>query len=533
MTSESHDYPDRTTAGQAAEAAIPPAFVNQDLKKLLKHSSHYLAGLVASLVLGLISFPIFTRVFPVAAFGLIDLAQKVLLLSTAGAKAGLQNAALRFYDHRRFAGDSAAAQTYFSTMLFGVLATSGTVAVLFVAVVGLSPSSLIGAPIAGLLWFLAALIILRAAGAMLWAFLRVEERTKAFNASAIGTKAATIAAVCALLPWTGATARTYFAGVTAVEAALVVVLALPLLWRGTLAPLRCDLRLFRASASFGLPLVAYESAFTLLGSADRFLVRHHLGADALGYYSVAYGLAQHVNELLITPLNLAFMPICMRLWTTEGREKTIQFLSVSMKLYLMAAGCIFAVGAASARDTLILLASSKYAGAERLIPVLLAGLLIYTLHVFVAAGLFIHGRTLQMAGILLGCVALNIGMNWLLLPRLGLSGAAVSGLASYALCIAILAWASHRVLPVRIGWLPIARYVVAGAGAWLAGSAVTVRPPIMNIPARSLIAVVVYAGILLAIDSRARSSVSGFYRNWSKTTLRQQGMHAGDLARLP
>ena len=220
---------------------------------------------------------------------------------------------------------------------------------------------------------------------------------------------------------------------------------------------RFDSALFRVSTAFGLPLVIYECAFAVLGSADRFLVRHYLGGNALGLYSVAYGLSQTVNDVLVTPLNLALMPIYMRLWTTSGREATIRFLTTAVDYYVVVAAGILCVAAVSAPDVVVLLSSSKYADADRLIPMLLAGLLIYTMHLFVAAGLLLHQQTLRMAGILFFCSLVNIGLNCLLLPVMGLQGGALATLLSYLLCVLVLWRASSRLLQLRIDLAAIGR----------------------------------------------------------------------------
>src|SRR4051812_8980099 len=94
--------------------------VSREMKKLVQHSSHYLAGLFGGLAIGFISFPIFTRIFSVADYGLIDFIQKILLVPTALSKAGVQNSVLRFYDEKTFQSDHQAAQRYYSTMFFGV-----------------------------------------------------------------------------------------------------------------------------------------------------------------------------------------------------------------------------------------------------------------------------------------------------------------------------------------------------------------------------------------------------------------------------
>lgn len=492
-----------------AEASVGPAgLLGGEMQRLLLHSSHYLAGLVGGLVAGLISFPIFTRAFSVAEYGLIDLAQKVVLLLVIASKVGLPNAILRFYDKDQFASDFGAARKYYSTMFLGTLGTSLIVAgaAYFLAISRLG--SLTASPLGALLFLLPALGLLRAVGATLWAFLRIEERTKLFNATTVGCKLATVAVICMLLPWAGRTASTYLAGVILVETAVVGSLTWSLLRRGVLDPKRFDAPLYRAGVLFGMPLVVYEFSFAILASADRFLVRHYLGADALGFYSAAYGLAQHGNELLSAPLTLAIIPIYMSIWTSDGAEKTGRFLTLTFDLFLIGAIGVLVSMIAAARPLVVLLASSKYAGVDRLIPVFVAGLLIYSMHVFVGAGLLIHKRTLLMAAAMLVSAGLNIALNCLLLPRMGLLGGALATVVSYLFCILWLAYASNRVLPLHIQPSSILKYLLAGTVAALAGSRVTFAPHIVELIGKSGTALSVYALALYILDSRVRRCAS-------------------------
>src|SRR5581483_2392289 len=272
-------------------------------------------------------------------------------------------------------------------------------------------------------------------GAAFWGFLRIEQRTKVFNVLTVCTRATTLAAVCSLLPFIGRSARTYFTGTVVVETGLIVGLTVWLVSRGVLATKHFKLDLFRAAIVYGTPLVLYELAYAVLVSADRFLVRHYVGADALGFYSVAYGLANNVNEFLVAPLGLALIPIYMKIWNSDGTEKTSAFLTTAFNIFMLAGVGVLAAIAASGHSIVVFLASQKYAGADRLIPVILAGLLVYGANVFVAAGLLIHKRTMQMSWMLVIAAALNIGLNCLLLPRMGLMGGAVATLLSYLVCI--------------------------------------------------------------------------------------------------
>lgn len=478
--------------------------IRGELKRLGQHSSHYLGGLLGSMALGFVSFPIFTRAFSVADYGLITLVQKTYVLAIACSKLGLQNSVLRFYDGERYKTDHRAAQQYYSTMFFGSVASAAAVIALFVGGLRVAPGWLADPTLARLLAFGSILILLGTIQSTLWSFCRIEERTQLFNFAKVLIRGATIAAVCLLFSWTGRVARTYFVGSITVESVVTIAFTIWMFRRGLLSLSSLDWTVYRRALAFGLPLVAYELAGTVLDSGDRFLVRHYLGADALGFYSVSYGLSQYVNDLIIVPLNLALLPIYMRLWRSEGVEKTRQFLSLGLEIFFGAAVGIMALAIISARDAVLLLASPKYFGAERLIPLLVAGLLVYTMHVFLGAALIIHKDTRTMAKVLIVSAVFNMALNCIMLPRIGLVAAAIATLVSYALCVSLLGIYSFRFIPLRINLAALGRYLFAGAVTCGAVYGLNLGPRAVNLFGKAAIASILYVAILFLIDSRFR-----------------------------
>jgi len=482
-----------------------------ELKNLGRQSFHYLASFLGNMGLGFISFPIFTRAFSVADYGLIDFTQKILLLPTAVSKMGMQNSALRFYNEGRDSKPREPAG-YYSTITLGVTLAASAITLLFLAGVKILPGSAIDPPLARLLSFAGILILIRSVQSMLWAFLRVEERTKTFCMASVVMKTATVVAVCSLLPWAGASAHTYFSGTIAAEVALVTAFTIPLLRRGLVRFRQIDPGLLRAAAAFGLPMVVYELAGVALLYGDRGMVRHYLGEQALGYYTAAYGLSNYVNDFVTAPIGMAITPIYLRIWAMEGREQTSKFLSLSLGTFLMAGTLVLAVTGSVCRDVLVLLASSKYAPAGSLIPVLVAAMLVHTTNQFLSAGLLIQKRTGVMALVFVGAAMLNVGLNAMLLPRIGLDGAAIAALVSRALGIFVLWRLSARILPLSLKPGVLVRYAACGVAAWLMASRIQLHPAVLNIGARAAIAVAVYLGSLCLLDPRARTLAAGLAR---------------------
>jgi O-antigen/teichoic acid export membrane protein len=478
--------------------------LKSELERLCRHYSHYFAGVLGSMLLGFVSFPVFTRVFSVADYGTLDFIQKIVLLLIAVAKLGFQHAVLRFFNGEAFASDRAAAERYYSTLFFGAALTSAAVMFGLVAFACLLPPSMMQHQLRNLLCLASILIFLGGMESVQWAFLRIEERTKSFSVAMIGTRAGTLALICLLL-WLGQrTIYVFFAGAIGAEAAMVIALSIPLFRRGLLSVRLVDFSFFRTAAVFGAPLIVYELGNIILDSGDRLLVRRYLGAELLGYYSVAYNMAWQVYQLVLIPLNLALVPLYMKLWSSRGRAKTVEFLSRGLDWFAMIAAGLLCIIAVTARDFVIVLASAKYREASGLISTIVAGMLIYATLAFVSAGLLIDKKTFTMVRQVAYAVAANLLLNCVLLPVIGLQGAAIATLLSYALCIFLLARASFRVLPLRVEAGRAVRYIIAGAVSAGLTSRIEFGNRFVDLVSKGLLSVVLYVGFLALIDRHFR-----------------------------
>jgi O-antigen/teichoic acid export membrane protein len=216
---------------------------------------------------------------------------------------------------------------------------------------------------------------------------------------------------------------------------------------------------------------------------------------------------------MTVPLGLAILPIYLRLWTSEGRERTTEFLHVSLDFYLMAAAGIYMLVTLGSHDALVLLASPKYLGADKLIPYLVGGLLIYTTHVFLCAGLLIQKKTGTMALALICSTALNVVLNCILLPRFGLQGAAVALLLTHTVTILLLWLASSRILPIGVRPAALAKYGFSAVAAWAVASQIAIPSHLLNALCRCSVGLAIYAAALCLLDSRVRSLPSYILRS--------------------
>jgi O-antigen/teichoic acid export membrane protein len=477
------------------------------LKTLVRHTSHYLGGQVAVMLLGFASFPIFTRVFSVADYGTLALIQSTVALLTVMAKFGFQHSIQRYYPEYANSPDPLAVRRYYSTLFYGTGLVALILTSAFVGSVALGLGRFLGMAATAALLVACSLIVIRSLRSMQLNLMQMENKTKLYNIMEFAQKAAGVGLTVVLLFAWRKNIMACFIGMVAVELG-VLLQYVPVLQRRGLLSLRLfDGGFLRAATVFSFPLMIAEISWLILATGDRFFVEHYLGLVAVGYYSAACGIAIYVREVMMVPLQLSFFPICMKLWAAEGKEQAQRFLSRSLNYFMMISVLVVAVTMVTSGEVIVLLASKKFQQARVLLPYLILGLVLSAMNTFFRPGLMIYKQVRKIAqATFFGCVV-NIVLNIVLLPRFGLKGAAAASVVSFLAMIAYSGYQSMRVLPFKIEWLAALRYVIVGvAAAWVA-SLIPIESPVPAAMLKAVVILVLYVGVLWLIDSGMREVV--------------------------
>lgn len=477
-----------------------------DRSPILRDIGNYLSGRVLLILLGFATFPIMTRLLSVEQYGAVSLCLRVVLLLTVLSKCGVQYAATRFYNATESSGKQEQ-QRFYSTLLLGPFLTGTAVVTVYAAVLLLARNRVADPTLLRCLLVAIALVLLRTLQSLLQSLLRNEGRSRLHSAFEVTTKLLTLAALVVLMTGGRRSALATLVALSLSESVVVLIQLTMLVRRDLLVPRAVDWRLIRSSIAFGAPLIAYELSSLVLDSGDRFFVLHYLGSSSLGFYSAAYNISAYLQDTVMTPLNLAIFPIYMRLWNTSGREATQTFLSTSLSWFIVAAIPISLLSMLCSQDLIALLASSRFSEAHRLLPILVPGLMLYATHIFLNVGLVLEKRTVLMAVLVFASAVVNLALNMLLLPRIGLTGAAWATALSYLLLILALAAVNQRILPVRPDLSLISRALAAALLAFLPPTLIHTPYPALALALRAPLFVALFATLLFRFSARFRQHV--------------------------
>ena len=263
-------------------------------------------------------------------------------------------------------------------------------------------------------------------------------------------------------------------------------------WR---APSRAALReIFR----YGAPLSIGYALDALVYYSDRLVIAAFGGADAVGRYAAGFDLADKCLTAIMSAIGTAGFALALRFWE-RGDESSLCAQLKRNLAFLTALGLPAAVGLALLAPDLALLLGPGYRdSAQAIVPIIAVTIFFANLR----GNYFDHAfhlsrRTTRLTWIVLASGIVNLGLNLLLVPRLGPLGAAWASLGALSLSLVLAIVVGRRVRP-----MPIPRAELLKAAACTAAMAVALaffHPSlgILGLPVRAAWGALVYGGCAL------------------------------------
>jgi O-antigen/teichoic acid export membrane protein len=239
--------------------------------------------------------------------------------------------------------------------------------------------------------------------------------------------------------------------------AVVVVLLLPMI-AGTLRNGWAGEEM-RGQLSFGLALVPAGLAGFVLDLSDRFFLKHYASLEEVGLYALGYRFGE-IILFLVTAINLAWPQF---VFSNRRSENAPQLYAYATTYYF--GGILFAVLCLSmlAPELIALMATPAFHGAAIVVPLIAASVLCQGLCSVATIGITLQKRPIIRSVAVVATSLLNIGLNFLLIPRYGIMGAAWATLISFIVQATLLVSVALRYYPIPYEWRRLAQILCAAA----------------------------------------------------------------------
>jgi O-antigen/teichoic acid export membrane protein len=272
--------------------------------------------------------------------------------------------------------------------------------------------------------------------------LRIRERPGLFSAFSVGRHLLNLVLKVLLL-----TAGWGVSGVlwSDLLATSVFVLALLPTLRGRVT-LQLATPLLREALGFGLPKVPHGLFVQIQNLADRKILDLFVSRSDVGLYQMGYTLGTAV-KFPLSAFEPAWGPFLYAEIKRPDAPRTIARLAtVAFAAFAVCATAVAVLGG----EALTLLTPNRpeFRAAAPVIPVVACAYLCHGLFLLTSVGIGVSKRARYYPMITAVVAAVNVGANLLLIPRLGMMGAAWATLASYAVMAAMGAVISQRLYPI-------------------------------------------------------------------------------------
>jgi len=182
---------------------------------------------------------------------------------------------------------------------------------------------------------------------------------------------------------------------------------------------------------FSLPLVPYTLTIWGNNFADRYFILHILNIKQVSIYAVAYSLAA-IIAVLYGIIGFILYPHLTELWNKGDKKGVVDMFNKAIGYYLFFVFPLIAILTIFSNPIIRVLSTSSYLSGWQIIFWLALGISIFGLYQLNILPMLLENKTLLIFIISIAALMMNVVLNIIMIPRIGILGAAIATFISNA-----------------------------------------------------------------------------------------------------
>ena len=423
--------------------------VKQDIIRLSKQTIVYGIGYVAARMINFLLLPFYSYHITPEEYGVVSLVYAFIAFLNIFYHYGLESAFLRFYARSENEGKKEVFTTVYSSILISSVAFS---LIIFLASPLIARGLLHSAQYTNIIKMTAGILFLDALYLIPLHYLRVNNKAAIFTTITLINVLINVSLNVFLIRFQGMGVEAIFISNFAASSFSFLVL-LPVVfknWNGQFSG-----GLWKKLILFGLPFVPSGLSSMIIELSDRFMLEWFSDLEAVGLYSAGHKLGIFMM-LVVMAFRFAWQPFFLQKQDDPNAPElfskimtwfvflmTVVFLAVSLFINEIVALEIFG------RHII----SQTYWEGVVVVPLILAAYLFNGIYINFHPSIFYTGKT-WVISIVVGIAALiNVGVNLILLPRVGMIGAGISSLSAYVFMAVCTYFIVRKWMNIPYEWL--------------------------------------------------------------------------------
>jgi O-antigen/teichoic acid export membrane protein len=253
---------------------------------------------------------------------------------------------------------------------------------------------------------------------------------------------------------------------------------------------------------YTLPILPSVLCYWFINLGDRYVIGYFMGADAVGVYSASYGLGA-VLGLFYAPLTSTLFPAMVHCYESNKIQELKMHLKYSLKFFLMFAIPSFFGLSVLSKSLLVTLATSEFVEGYVVISIVALATVLFSCSSINTHVLNLFKETKKVGMIYSVSASINVVMNIILVPLVGIVGAAIATLITFAVHLFVVSKISFKRLPYDIDFKFIRKSVISSV---IMGFAIWKLNPFgaINILVSIGVAAAIYFGFMVLLKGFTR-----------------------------
>lgn len=250
--------------------------------------------------------------------------------------------------------------------------------------------------------------------------------------------------------------------------------------------------------SFGIPTIPSNLSYWIVDSSDRYIIGILLSTAFVGYYSPGYTLGNFII-MIFAPFSIILPSLLPKYYDNGEIEKVKTFLRYSMKYFLLIAiPSAFGLSILSKPILIILTTPNIALNGYLITPFVALSSLLFGIYGIISEIFMLKKKTNILGNVWIFAAILNIILNVLLIPYIGLIGAATATLFSYFVAFVITTHYSFKYIKLDFDLVFITKSVLSSI---LMSSVIYLINPsgIINVLLCVLVGIIVYSMLLFGL----------------------------------
>jgi len=425
--------------------------IRHEIIRLSKQTLVYGFGYVVARMINFLLLPFYSHHLVPSEYAVISLIYAFIAFMNIFYHYGLESAFLRFYSGAGLK-EPCEKKDVFSTVLFSLIITGVLFSLLIAfSAKGVSQLLLRSDQYAHIIRLTSLILLLDALFLIPLHYLRINNKASVFTTITLVNVLINVGLNIYLIRFRGMGIEGVFISNIAASGFNVLIL-IPVVirnWNWRISP-----SLWKKMVLFGLPFIPGGLSSMIIELSDRYMLQGFRGLEEVGLYSAGHKLGIFMM-LVVMAFRFAWQPFFLQ----KHKDPQAPFLfSKIMTWFVFIMTIIFLLVTFFIREIVSFEIFGRHFIQEGywdgivVVPYILAAYLFNGIYIMFHPAIFYSGKTWVVSMIVGIAACVNVGLNLLLIPRIGMTAAGISSLSAYMFMALATYLIVNKWMPVRYEW---------------------------------------------------------------------------------